>query len=297
MKVLVTGGYGQVGQNLKKYSGLFNVDVAVFGSRELDITDEGAVTSAVKAVNPGAIINAAAYTAVDQAEYEPHKAFLVNELGPKLLAQVCSDANIPLFHLSTDYVFSGNKLGLYNELDDVNPQTIYGASKEAGERAVRENLDRHIILRTSWVFSSEGKNFVKTMLRLIEDKEVLHVVDDQFGGPTSAASIAKILLSLVVKHDLCWGTYHFCQLPYVSWYEFAQIIFEEAKSFGILNKDVTVIPISSDAFSAPAKRPSNSKLECSKIELLSVSRDRYWLNDLRMLINSSQIDFSSDLSP
>lgn len=290
-KVLVTGGNGQVGQNLQKYAQDFNVQVTTFGSKDLDITCAESIGRAISRVRPDVIINAAAYTAVDKAESDKEKAYLVNETGPKLLAQACDGQNIPLFHISTDYVFDGSKDAPYNEFDPVNPQTIYGASKEAGERVVRSNLQKHIILRTSWVFSAEGSNFVKTMIKLAKERDQISVVDDQFGGPTSADSIAYLLLAMASRKDLEWGTYHFSQQPYVSWYEFAVSIFKEAQLLGIIDKQIEIVPIPTILYPTAAQRPQQSRLAVSPLisDILPSFEDKNWLSDMQKVLSKLKV--------
>jgi dTDP-4-dehydrorhamnose reductase len=285
MRILVAGGQGQVGSALAQQGLEQNLDLIALGRKDLDITSAESIAAVFAEYEPDLLINASAYTAVDKAESEIEFAYLVNEVGPKYLAQACDRQNIPLFHISTDYVFDGSKGAPYNVFDRVNPQTIYGASKEAGERAIRSNLQKHIILRTSWVFSSEGSNFVKTMIKLANERDQISVVDDQFGGPTSADSIAYLLLAMASRKDLEWGTYHFSQQPYVSWYGFASTIFEEAKALGKVGKEFEVTPIKSNAYPTAAKRPLNSKLYTSSIcSEIDPTLNIYWREDLKRVL-------------
>ncbi len=206
------------------------------GRAELNITQQEAVNSFVQTQKPDIVINAAAYTAVDQAESEPELAYAINHDGAANLAQACADNNIPLMHLSTDYVFDGEKVGAYTETDTPNPQGIYGKSKLEGDRAVESILEQYIILRTSWVFGAKGNNFVKTMLRLGKERDILKVVADQHGGPTWAGDIAITLLQLVKRWDdgdtNPWGTYHYSGQPVTTWQGFAEAIFEQAEKLG-----------------------------------------------------------------
>jgi dTDP-4-dehydrorhamnose reductase len=285
MRILVAGGQGQVGSALAQQGFEQNLDLIALGRKDLDITSAESIAAVFAEYEPDLLINAAAYTAVDKAESEIELAYLVNETGPKHLAQACDRHNIPLFHISTDYVFDGSKDAPYSEFDPVNPQTIYGASKEAGERVVRSNLQKHIILRTSWVFSAEGSNFVKTMIKLAKERDQISVVDDQFGGPTSADSIAYLLLAMASRKDLEWGTYHFSQQPYVSWYEFAATIFEEAKALGKVDKEFEVTAIPSNAYPTVAERPLNSKLYPSSIcSEIGPTLNIYWREDLKRVL-------------
>ena len=213
MKILVTGANGQVGHALVEAGG---EQVVGLGRAALDITDRAAVQRAVAQHAPDVVVNAAAYTAVDRAESEPERAHWVNRDGPAHLAETCADAGIPLVHLSTDYVFDGTKGAPYTEADATNPLGVYAQSKVAGEEAVRERLDRHVILRTSWVFGAHGANFVRTILRLMGERETLRVVADQHGNPTAATDIARAALDIaeqIERGHTSWGTYHFAGQP------------------------------------------------------------------------------------
>ncbi|QEY59400.1 dTDP-4-dehydrorhamnose reductase [Pseudomonas sp. C27(2019)] len=268
-KVLVTGAKGQVGSELVKAAPA-GFTVIGLGSNELDITNQQQVTAVMAQYKPDLIINAAAYTAVDKAESDIETAFAVNEKAVALLAQAAYDADIPLFHISTDYVFDGQASTPYKETDTVNPQSVYGASKLAGEQALERTHAKHIILRTSWVFGATGNNFVKTMLRLGKEREELSVVADQYGCPTSARSIAEVLWQLAEKYvaerTLPWGVYHFSNSPACTWYEFACEIFEQAVKAGVLERKPVVHPITTAEYPTPAKRPAWSVLDCGKIE-------------------------------
>jgi dTDP-4-dehydrorhamnose reductase len=270
LRILVTGGKGQVGSALAVMGAEQGLDLIALGHSELDITDAASIDAAFDHYHPELLINAAAYTEVDKAETEPKLAYAINEMAVGLLADTCAHANIPMLHISSDYVFDGSKEGLYKEDDPVHPQAVYAKSKEAGERALRERLDRHIILRTSWVFGKQGNNFVKTIARLAKDREWLTVVDDQFGGPTSAQAVAEALVAIVAKYNMMgeapWGTYHFCQKPYVNWHAFAQTIIECATEMGKLDHHVEVLPIPSSKFETNVARPKNSRLDTSKLE-------------------------------
>ncbi|NRP37553.1 dTDP-4-dehydrorhamnose reductase [Marinobacterium sp. xm-a-121] len=270
MRILVAGGQGQVGSALATLGAEQGLDLVALGRSELDITDAASIAAAFDKYKPGLLINAAAYTAVDKAESEPELAYAINETATALLADACAAANIPMLHISTDYVFDGSKEGLYTEADPVNPLAVYAKSKEAGERALRERVEWHIILRTSWVFGVQGNNFVKTMVRLAKDRDRLTVVADQFGGPSSARGIATVLLTIAAQYEskgeVEWGTYHYCQKPYVSWHKFAQAIIESATEMGLVDHPVEVAPITSSEFPTPVTRPANSRLNTTKIE-------------------------------
>ncbi|MBE3654127.1 dTDP-4-dehydrorhamnose reductase [Vibrio navarrensis] len=270
MRVLVTGCNGQVGYYLTKIlSKTENVSLLAVDREELDITNQEAVTQAVRAFEPTIIINAAAHTAVDKAEHEVEQAYAVNRDGPQYLAEAAQEVGAAILHISTDYVFDGNKKGEYVETDITNPQGVYGASKLAGEIAVAEACDKHIILRTAWVFGEHGNNFVKTMLRLAESRDELSIVGDQFGGPTYAGDIAKALVEIAKRIStgefLRYGIYNYSGEPHVCWYDFAQAIFDMALEFGILTKKPSLLNITTEQYPTPAKRPSNSRLSTHKI--------------------------------
>lgn len=289
IKILVAGGNGQVGQNLAKYGPKFHVQIIALPHSELDITEPDSIHKAFSEIQPDLVINAAAYTAVDQAESEPENAFKINQEGPYNLSKACLFFDIPLLHISTDYVFDGESNQPYNENDLVNPQGVYAKSKEAGEQSVRNTLKKHIILRTSWVFSVEGNNFVKTMLRLAENNDSLSIVHDQIGGPTSADSIAKTLLEVATRcqnfKEEEWGTYHFCGTPYVTWHDFALEIFKEANnSTGLQIPKLR--PISSAEFPTAAVRPKNSRLCNTKLEKLLGTPSISWFIDMKNVIAS-----------
>ena len=237
---------------------------------------------------PDLIINAAAYTAVDKAETYIETAFAVNEKAVTLLAQAAHEADIPLFHISTDYVFDGTSSVPYKETDPVNPQSVYGASKLAGEQVLERTHTKHIILRTSWVFGSTGNNFVKTMLRLGKEREELSVVADQHGCPTSARSIAEVLWQLAEKYvserTLPWGVYHFSNSPACSWHEFACEIFEQAVKAGVLERKPVVQPITTAEYPTPAKRPAWSVLDFEKVESLVERKVPRWHETLKDII-------------
>ncbi len=268
MKILVTGAEGQVGSDVVEFgrSSGFQIDAA--NRQVLDITNSDSVLQHFKESKPDLVINAAAYTAVDKAEEEKKVAFSINKDGVANLASACSRYNIPLLHLSTDYVFDGQKTGSYLETDQTNPKSVYGKSKLEGDKIV-EKLDQYIILRVSWVFGAHGNNFVKTMIRLANERIELKIVDDQVGNPTWSGDIAKTLISISNKYKnkevIPWGVYHYSGLPEVSWFQFANAIFSEATDLAIVNKLPCLLPIQTDEYPTAAKRPKNSVLNCSKI--------------------------------
>ena len=283
MKILVTGSHGQVGFLLKRM--LTNkAELLALTRQELDITNEDLVNETINDFKPHVVINAAAYTAVDNAESEEKIAFSINCDGPKYLAKAVNTYGGALIHISTDYVFEGCKSGEYSESDPVNPQGIYGKSKLAGEEVVRENCEKHIILRTAWVFGEHGNNFVKTMLRLGQERESIGIVGDQFGGPTYAGDIVNAIIKIINKiedsDEVCWGTYHYSGLPYVSWFEFAQNIFTKAKEIGLIENIPKLTSIATKEFPTPAKRPKNSKLNCEVIENKFCIKPSNWMEEL-----------------
>lgn len=270
MKILVTGSNGQVGSCLvKRLNQMPEIEFLAVNREQLDITDCEAVNKLVDEFKPDAIINAAAHTTVDKAEQEVELSYAINRDGPQFLAQAANTVGATILHISTDYVFAGDKVGEYVETDDVAPQGIYGKSKLAGELAVAAACPRHIIMRTAWVFCETGNNFVKAMLRLAQSRDELGVVADQFGGPTYAGDIANSLIEIAKalnEGNTYYGIYHFSGLPHVSWYQFSCQIFKQAKEQKLLSKDMQVNAITSDQYPTPAKRPANSRLDCQKIE-------------------------------
>ena len=264
--ILVTGGTGQVGTAIERENG-GRFDVVAPARAELDLGDAGAITAMVAARDWAAVINCAAYTAVDRAESEREAAFAVNAAAPGVIARAAAARGIPLLHVSTDYVFDGTKAEPYREEDPVRPLGVYGASKEAGERAVREGNPRHIILRTAWVVSPWGANFVKTMLRLGAERSELRVVADQIGCPTGATDIARALLimaeRLIADPDAPVGTYHFVNAGEASWHALAEAIFAEVAAGG--GAVPAVLPIPTSEYPTPAQRPMNSRLATDKI--------------------------------
>jgi dTDP-4-dehydrorhamnose reductase len=271
MKVLVTGANGQIGHCLQQQLRAGGWEYLALTHTELDITDPITVKNIIKKFHPDVVINAAAYTAVDKAESERDLAYAVNRGGPANLARAAKEVNAAILHISTDYVFSGDATDAYTEGDSTNPQGIYGQSKLQGEQAVIAANDKHIILRTAWVFGEHGNNFVKTMIRLGRTNESLSVVADQEGSPTYAHDIAKTLLAIAQSYAddrfISWGTYHYSGLPYVSWYEFAEAIFVEVERAGLYSKPIPkLMAITTAEHPTVARRPANSRLNCRKLE-------------------------------
>ncbi|MAM86239.1 MAG: dTDP-4-dehydrorhamnose reductase [unclassified Hahellaceae] len=268
MTILLAGANGQVGREISERASRFGLDVIGFDAQDMDITDLEAIRRQAAACQPKVIINAAAYTAVDKAESERDLAFAINCDGASNLARVSAERNIPLLHISTDYVFDGEKDGDYFESDVPNPVSVYGESKYAGELAVAGHCEQSVILRVSWVFGQYGHNFVKTMLRLGAERDELNVVNDQYGAPTPATSIADTLLGMAEKmikrpDELTiddWGLFHLPSDPGVTWYEFAAEILEQAEKVGVIEQKPKINPVGSEAYPMPVKRPRNSRL-------------------------------------
>ena len=287
MRVLITGARGQIGQELLR-SAPKDWQVHGLSSSELDITDAQQVITTVQALQPQLIINTAAYTAVDQAENDSKRAYAVNHLGAENLAQAAQSLGCPLLHLSTDYVFSGKHTHPYTEQDAAAPCSVYGHSKWLGEQAVREFCPQHIILRTSWVFGMHGNNFVKTILRLGQERDALSIVSDQVGGPTSARSIAQVLWQITRQYQssnsCTWGTYHFSGGPACSWYEFADEIFKQASELKLIKRSPALSPINSSDYPTPAQRPAYSVLDNTKINQQLNMTQSNWKTELKLML-------------
>lgn len=245
-----------------------NIDIVAVGRPQLDLENAATVLPAIASARPDLIINAAAYTAVDRAEQEPQRAFAVNRDGAAAVAAATQTLGVPVIHLSTDYVFSGRKQAAYVESDETGPLGVYGKSKLAGELAVRSSNSAALILRTSWVYSPFGSNFVKTMLCLAIERPQLRVVDDQVGNPTSALDLADAILRIAprVKEEKSAGTIlHIAGTGSVSWCGLARHVFEMSRSIG--GPSVEVVPISTSEYPTPARRPANSRLDTSAFQL------------------------------
>ena len=280
--ILVTGGNGQLGSelgeiapNYKDYNFLFT-DV-----KDLDITNHPAVSAFVESNNINAIINCAAYTAVDKAESEPELSDAINHLAVANFAQIAKDNNIKLVHISTDYVFDGTNHKPYVETDIPNPQSVYGVTKLSGEQAMQQiNPANSIIIRTSWVYSKFGNNFVKTMLRLTETRDEISVVADQIGTPTSAADLAEVILNILpqVSNETV-ELFHYSNEGVCSWYDFTKVVFE------IKGVSINVNPIESSQYPTPAIRPFYSVLNKSRIKQLYNIKIPHWRKSLIKILN------------
>jgi dTDP-4-dehydrorhamnose reductase len=289
MTVLVFGRTGQLANALLRHPWAANEDgsprkVVALGSAEADIRDAAAVAGAIARHQPTLVVNAAAYTAVDKAESEPDAAYAVNEAGPAAIASAAASAGIPLIHVSTDYVFDGTGTSPYREDQATAPLGVYGASKLAGEQAVAAAGGRSVSLRTSWVFSADGNNFVKTMLRLGADRPALRVVADQVGRPTAAADIAAAIAFLepFVANGKASGILHFGGSEPISWHGFAEAIFDEAAALG--RPRPSVAPISTAEYPTPAKRPAYSVLACDRFLALPGASLPDWRASLKKAV-------------
>ena len=261
IKALVTGGNGQLAQSLKDVvNHQDELDVDFQDLPDLDITNKQQLESYFSNNELDYCINCAAYTAVDLAEEQSDLAYAVNADGPKYLAEVCQKHQVTLIHISTDFVFDGQKRIPYLETDAPNPLSVYGASKLQGERSIQETTEAYFIVRTSWLYSEYGKNFMKTMLSLSETLNEISVVSDQFGSPTYAGDLAEVLIQIVLSSSTNYGVYHYSNSGTISWYDFAVEIF---KQFG---KTIEVKPIKTKDYPTAAKRPKYSVLETTKIE-------------------------------
>ena len=289
MKILLTGSNGQVGFELnKKLSALG--EVIATDREELDLTNLNAIRTFIDQIKPDIIINPAAYTAVDKAESEPELAYQINTLAPEVLADKARELDIPLVHFSTDYVFDGLKKDAYVETDKTNPQSVYGKTKCEGEEKIRTHR-KHIILRTSWVFGSHGNNFLKTILRLIQEKESLNIVSDQWGSPASASMLSDVTFKIVDgilknKNFNDYGTYHVTNDGETNWHAYASLIASESRK---LNIKVTcapdkIHPILSSEYPTAAKRPFNSRLNTDKLKKTFMLELPHWESEVKRVL-------------
>lgn len=275
-RVLVTGANGQLGKSIHRISSNYPELKIVFTDvEELDITKTEGVNAFFENHAFDYCINCAAYTAVDKAEEEVDKPFLINATAAKNLAEACQTSEAVLIHISTDFVFDGSKRTPYTEEDTPNPLSVYGKSKLQGEEYIQKIWNKHFIVRTSWLYSEYGNNFVKTMLRLAETRDEISVVNDQIGSPTYAGDLASFLLE-IVKGDTCkYGLYHYSNEGEISWYDFAVEIFKQHK------KAVRVVPIPTSAYPTAAKRPAYSVMDLSKARI--IIKIKNWKKSLSIL--------------
>ena len=265
MKILIAGHTGQVARELQR--ALAQHELVSLGRADFDLAQPQKLGEIILRERPALVINAAAYTAVDQAEQERELAFTINAEAPGAMADACFELDIPLIHYSTDYVFDGSKATPYREADTPRPLSVYGASKVAGEQALRISGCDHLILRTSWVYSQHGRNFLLTMQRLLQEREQLKVVDDQIGAPTWAGSIASATAELIDKWQQGrqrWGTFHLTCQGQTSWFGFASAIAERLRAQG--KRCAELLPIPSSDYPTPARRPLNSRLDGERLE-------------------------------
>lgn len=269
MRIYVIGGEGQVARSLREAAAADKETEFGFGRRpDVDLLNAVSIERAIAAFRPDVVVNPAAYTAVDKAESEPDLAFALNRYGAGLVAAAAADQGIPVIHLSTDYVFDGTKTGAYLESDPVNPQSVYGRSKLAGELAVAAANPRHVILRTSWVYAPFGSNFVRTILRLASERDRLRVVNDQVGCPTYAPDIADAIRAIAGRVAGGWqphyaGVTHLAGPDPMTWYAFAKQVTDLAASRG--RRSVLLDPISTSDYPTAAVRPANSQLSSAKL--------------------------------
>ncbi|MEL0633147.1 dTDP-4-dehydrorhamnose reductase [Pseudoalteromonas carrageenovora] len=296
MKVLVTGKNGQLGNELAKLCPA-NIELELFDSKSLDITNMATLNEVLIAHSPDVVINAAAYTAVDKAETDAEQAYLVNEQGAANLASACKSISAKLIHVSTDFVFDGTKTTPYTSDDTTNPLGVYGASKLAGEQAISNLLEgQATIIRTAWVYSVFGNNFVKSMLNLMQQKEHLGIVADQVGTPTWAQGLAKMIWSLVTQqiqtnsvdstqNSNKTSILNWTDAGVASWYDFAVAIQELAIEKGLLGKAIPIRPIPASSYPTPAKRPAFSVLNKEQAEQVSGMQTIHWRSQLSDMLD------------
>jgi dTDP-4-dehydrorhamnose reductase len=286
--IVVFGGNGQLGRELARAAALQSIPIATPAQTEVDIAENAAVASVLSRLKPSLVVNAAAYTNVDLAETNLEAARRANEIGPAVLANACGRAQVPLVHVSTDYVFDGTKDGAYLETDPVCPVNAYGRTKAAGEQAVRGNLRRHVILRTAWLYSEFGHNFLKTILRLAASRDELRVVADQRGTPTSARELAEAIVRLashLANHERegqehVWGTYHFTAGGVTTWHGFASRIVAAQAPFS--GREPRVTAITTADYPVAARRPANSQLDCHLFTKVFGFSGRHWTEGVDM---------------
>ena len=276
-KILVTGANGQLGLSINAVEKNFPSMIFTFTDVEdLDITNSKEVTSFFENNKFDYCVNCAAYTAVDKAEEDVENAFSINATAVKNLSIACKNSNVVLIHVSTDFVFDGLKKTPYSEEDLPNPLSVYGSSKLKGEQVIQDILDSYFIVRTSWLYSEYGNNFVKTMLRLSETHKEINVVDDQIGSPTYAGDLAEFIISVISLESELYGVYHFSNEGNISWYDFAVEIFEKSQ------RHIKVNPIESTLYPTAAKRPAYSVLGTTKAKKLGQIKIKNWKESLSM---------------
>lgn len=284
-KILITGGAGQLAFAIQHHSQAKNYKLFSYDHQELDITDIANIHNAINKCEPDFVINTAAYTAVDKAEQDTLNCVRTNHLGAMNLSIVCRKEKIPLLHLSTDYVFDGNKDQPYVEDDEPSPINYYGKSKWLGEQAIKENCHRYVILRVSGVFSASGNNFYKTIIRLAKERKILRVVCDQITCPTSADDIASAIYKMINKNLRKTGIYHYCSDTPISWYEFASHIVTHAKAHMALEVE-DLQAITSAEYQTVAARPVYSVLDCKKIKKDYGIEQKSWEQAIKLFIKT-----------
>jgi len=285
VRVLLTGAGGQLGRALVSTAPP-GAELRALGRDRLDIADAAAVAAAAGAFRPEIVINAAAYTAVDRAESEPEAARQGNVRGPMLLAEAAAAVGARMIHVSTDFVFNGTQSRAYTPDDEPDPISVYGRTKLEGERAVSEILgEGAVVVRTAWVYSAWGRNFVNTMLRLMREHEEVGVVADQVGTPTAATSLARALWALAAEG--CGGVFHWTDAGVASWYDFAVAIAEEGRTAGLLDRPVAVRPITTADYPTPAKRPAFSMLDWRSTAKRTGLTPRHWRENLRDVLQEA----------
>jgi dTDP-4-dehydrorhamnose reductase len=285
MKILLAGSGGQLAQELQPIL-LSSGEVIAVDRTRLDLSQPESIRQAMAEIKPDFVVNAGAYTAVDKAESEPELANAVNGIAPGIFAEECERIGATLIHISTDYVFDGSQGSPYLETDSTNPLGTYGKSKLMGEEAIRQAGNRHIIVRTAWVYGNGGKgNFVKTMLRLGKEREEIRVVADQIGSPTWTGDLAGAIAQIIpqIKPEV-FGTYQYTNSGVCSWYDFAIAIFEEAEKLGFPLKVQRVVPITTSEYPTPAKRPAFSVLSSVKISAILGTYPPHWRQGLRQML-------------
>jgi dTDP-4-dehydrorhamnose reductase len=285
--IWLIGNRGMLGSDMELLlkSNSFNY---ISSDVEVDITDDSALEDFAASKRIDWIINCSAYTAVDRAEDEPDKAYNINADGVLNIARAAKRTESTLVHISTDYVFNGRKRGLYSEMDKPDPLSVYGKSKLMGEEYIKNTLKKYFILRTSWLFGPQGNNFVSTMLRLMEEKDIIRVVSDQFGSPTYTKDLAQAVMSIVTSNVAHYGIYHYTNDGKTNWYDFAREIYKGARKYGITDKEIEFVSIGTKDYPTPARRPKNTQLSKEKIKKVFGVEIRSWQDALHDYFNDAR---------
>ncbi len=278
MKVALTGADGMLGHAVQKV--FSDAELIPFSHTSLDITDLDFTVKTIREARPDILIHAAAFTDVDACETDPEKAYLVNGIGARNMAIACEESRCPIIHISSDYVFDGTKCSPYDEWDKTNPLSQYGLSKLMAEQFISSLTNRYYIVRTSWLYGSHGKNFVETIIKLLAEKESLRVVNDQFGSPTFTDDLAATIRQLVGKG---YGTYHVTNSGVCTWHEFAVTIAD------LIHIDKPIMPVTSEEFKRPARRPTQSGLNNTMLRLEGISPLRHWSEALKQYIKQNNL--------